>query len=992
MLATLAWPGLAVLYLLLPGHPLTLLRGVPLGDAVSGLALLVGLAAWCGYRPRGLWALRASSLLLLALALKLSLAAISLPRGTTAAYISGVDPSLPAERSTEWRIHGATRVDYGLELSADQFGLHFVNDMRRFNFFTPGQPRRDLLPFSATWQGWIAPRAQGTRCLHLEANGTAALQLGDAPPATIVRAAHVESRVVCADAQPGANPIDVRYSRPQGGVPYLKVSETAPGGQSQPLTIERLLRAPASAEAVERDFWLGSAARGLDLLVIVGLLAFTAAGGRRPSVWERPLLALSILGAFTEGLAAHRHFEGRTPILSGGNDWLAYESYARDVLLSGPLMTGGRALGQGEPFYYQPLYGYFLALLHLVLGESVYGILVGQHVLVALAGVLTYFLAKELFGARAAAAAFALFWVFRYLIFNQVAGLLLSENLVDILIPPMLLLLARWHRAQAPSGGGGRPSWQLAAASVLLGLAILTRSTPLLFLPPAALLIVLRRLDVMRSSSSIGESHRSGRWRAALAPAGLLVLIALALFSLAGFRNLIVAGKPVLLPESASTNIYETHRPGPSVDLSRIDRDPIYEKLGLDRRTREVLQFIRQDPLGYTATLVPMGLYAIGFTGPALGTNRVQYELVLLTALYVAGLLFVPAVRQGPIWYLHAFVLTHFFQMMVFMSHQYGFRLPLPMYGPMAVIAGQTLASLSGARSQQSAVRSQRPGASDIGRLAFSRYALYAAVLMGALWTGWEVVRPRAVEAEVFGLGGDAGSAARAVAKTSEAWLADRVYFSGQDGRSPATAYMPGLAYREMKWLDTSSALVWPADGSRGLLVRPPGASDTLMLECWDSAALEASVLSTRGGTDRLVQWLPPAEQRRCARGDDRQASFGSFLDLLRAWPAGGHDSGRTDLLVAWRVIQPPAFRTQLVAERLDPDGAVLDTVYADPYPSGSWEPGELIVARIGIPSVNMPPGASKLAVGFTRGRPPNRLAIEDPLTLFGQIRVMSDG
>ena len=51
-------------------------------------------------------------------------------------------------------------------------------------------------------------------------------------------------------------------------------------------------------------------------------------------------------------------------LLSGGNDWLAYESYARDVLLSGPLMTEGRALGQGAPFYYQPLYIYWVALTH----------------------------------------------------------------------------------------------------------------------------------------------------------------------------------------------------------------------------------------------------------------------------------------------------------------------------------------------------------------------------------------------------------------------------------------------------------------------------------------------------------------------------------------------------------------------------------------------------------------------------------------------------
>lgn len=1027
LFAAAAWPGLVLIYLLLPGHPLALLIGTPLTELVFGLALFVGLAAWCDWKPRGSLAIRASTLLVLALALKLFFAGFALPRGIIATYTSAPDSAQPAERSTEWRIVDATRVDRGLEFVGDRFALHFVNDLRRFNFFTPGQPRRDLLPFSVTWRGWIVESADATRCLRLEANGTAMLRLGDVPPVTVERASHVETRDVCASVQQGTNRLEVRYSRPPDGVPFLKIAETTSDGRSQPLGPERLLRVPASADAAERDIWLGHAARALDLLVIVGLLGFAAAGGRRraaedsawpgsgqacpepgrraptlrgtegigrPSAegagetpalsgpaWERPLLALSILAAFAEGLVAHRHFAGRTPILSGGNDWLAYESYARDVLLSGPLMTAGKALGQGEPYYYQPLYGYFLAGLHLLLGESVYGPLVAQHVLAAVAGVLTYYLAKELFGRPAAVAAFALFWVYRYLIFNQVAGLLLSENLVAVMIPPMLLLLARWQRLLTPD------RWRrmnLVAASALLGLAILTRSTPLLFVPPAALLVMLAQARSSRPASTPVQSPPTGsstRWRAAITSAGLLVVVAVAVFSLAGLRNLVVAGRLLLLPESASTNIYETHRPSAKVDLSRIERDPLYTRLGFDRRTKEVVEFIRQDPLGYAGTLVPMGLYAIGFTGPALGTNQVQYELVLLTALYLAGLLLVPSVRRPPVWFLHAFVLTHFFQMMVFMSHQYGFRLPLPMYGPMLVVAGATLAALPGVRSEKSRARES----------ALRRFALVAGVLLASLWTCWELVRPRATEAEVFGLGGDAGSSARAVASTPEAWLADRLYFSGQDGRSFGTAYLPGLAYREMLWLDASKALVWPPEGKRGLLLQPPGSPSTLMSECWDSATLQAGPPKTWAGADRLIHWLPAAEQRRCGLVDKRRASFGSFIDLLKVWQVGSSDPGQSELRVLWRVVQAPAFRAQLVAEHIDSNGGVLNTVQTDPYPSGSWEPGELVVARIGIPSGGLPHEASQFAIGFTQGRLPNRLTIDDPLPLFGQIRVMSE-
>src|SRR5206468_2352574 len=162
-----------------------------------------------------------------------------------------------------------------------------------------------------------------------------------------------------------------------------------------------------------------------------------------------------------------------TPLLSGGNDWLAYETFARDIAFNGPLMTAGKPLGQGEAFYYQPLYAYLLTPLHLLLGESVYGVLVAQYTLVALAGVLCY----------------------------------------------------------------------------LLGRA---------------------------------QLRKFGQRRAALGAAGLLLLVSLAVFSLAPLRNYLVAGRLVLLPESASTNIYETHRPSARVDLSRIDRDPLYNRLGLD--------------------------------------------------------------------------------------------------------------------------------------------------------------------------------------------------------------------------------------------------------------------------------------------------------------------------------------------------------------------------------------------------------------------------
>ena len=71
-------------------------------------------------------------------------------------------------------------------------------------------------------------------------------------------------------------------------------------------------------------------------------------------------------------------------MLVGGDDTMTYEGYARDILLNGILMNGGQPPGQGEPFYYQAFYPYFLAGTHAVFGESMFGPVLLQRLLAAL--------------------------------------------------------------------------------------------------------------------------------------------------------------------------------------------------------------------------------------------------------------------------------------------------------------------------------------------------------------------------------------------------------------------------------------------------------------------------------------------------------------------------------------------------------------------------------------------------------------------------------
>src|SRR5262249_5667075 len=138
-----------------------------------------------------------------------------------------------------------------------------------------------------------------------------------------------------------------------------------------------------------------------------------------------------------------RELPGRAVILEGGQDWLTYESYARDILLNGPLMTLGEPLGKGKPFFFQPFYPYYLAALHGLTGEGLWGPIVVHIVGDGVAAVLVYFLAKRLFGVRAAIGALVLFLVLGLSQLDWIARKLLSENLYFIVLPAAVLLAIR---------------------------------------------------------------------------------------------------------------------------------------------------------------------------------------------------------------------------------------------------------------------------------------------------------------------------------------------------------------------------------------------------------------------------------------------------------------------------------------------------------------------------------------------------------------------
>ena len=155
------WPWLAVLavvaYLLLPGHPLGLLHGIPLDALSLGALLGLGCVLYGFGLPRGWRSLRwPASLAVLLVAVKLALWWTAPTYGLAASYYARLRPTGSTERSTEFRSSAFTRIEASPGLNG--LALSFFNDVERFNFYEAPDPDRNNLPFTVRWDGYLQSR------------------------------------------------------------------------------------------------------------------------------------------------------------------------------------------------------------------------------------------------------------------------------------------------------------------------------------------------------------------------------------------------------------------------------------------------------------------------------------------------------------------------------------------------------------------------------------------------------------------------------------------------------------------------------------------------------------------------------------------------------------------------------------------------------------------------------------------------------------------
>jgi len=371
--------------------------------------------------------------------------------------------------------------------------------------------------------------------------------------------------------------------------------------------------------------------------VVLVIGCFAVAAGRKLVALRLPLtdherreqvIAIFAAVAAIDALRFAWPWATRVMMLVGGDDTLTYETFARDILFNGILMSGGKPLGEGDPFYYQAAYPYFLAGTHAIFGDFMFGAVLVQRLLAAYAIVKLVEMAIRFTAERAWIAALPIATAFVGWKFWHIAGQPLNESLY---VPLLVAATAATMRlCDAPLTKNA--IW----SGALSGLATITRSTALL-----AWALVWPAAWAAGSAAGTNTSRRTKL---------LAVVIAsfLAIFALPAIRNWIVAGVPSPIPTEGAITLLGGNEPPPGLEIDA-GRRPIYQRLGISDITATVIEYAIQRPRMFAMNMWRKALFVLGVHepyAPGWGYSPV-YILNWITAM--AGIWLVVKRRTGPV-------------------------------------------------------------------------------------------------------------------------------------------------------------------------------------------------------------------------------------------------------------------------------------------------------------------------------------------------------
>jgi hypothetical protein len=580
-------------YFLLPTDAGGLVHGIPLGPIEAAALLMLAWLAIMRVRMPGKKVV--GTLLLVAVTAG---AAIPGSGGFRARYFANADAAGTHERSVEYRDAAFTKIDARLAFDPEdrQFPLAFFNDNSRFNFYKPGEPHRQLLAFSVRWSGmWWADDDRPR--LYLDAPDATAQIFADGAEVMALRAGSGSPIVMEAPVARGWHRLDINYSAPYGtrrpfSAGLVDGKMRRPFDRSMVVT-QQIREWQMTGVRLLQRFKVAADVAVLICLTWVFVQAFAPTVRRlrrAPTYWSwRDAAALFAVAAAVDALVFASPWFTHNMLLPGGDDTMTYEGYARDILLNGILMNGGLPLGEGEPFYYQAFYPYFLAAMHYLFGESMFGPVLAQRLLAAftiwvLVNIAIDLHVERVWKSALPVAAFFIAWKLW-----PIAAQPLNESLY---VP--LLAAAAWALVRVCVEP--RPRWALGGGA-LTGLATITRSTALLAWVVAWPVCWVAIEDAR---------HRTR----------IVVTIAavfFAIFSLVTIRNWMVAR--VFAPTSTELGVTllggNEVPEGVLIDLTR--RSTVYRTLGISDLSATVIEYALTAPGAFLLHQGRKALFALGF-------------------------------------------------------------------------------------------------------------------------------------------------------------------------------------------------------------------------------------------------------------------------------------------------------------------------------------------------------------------------------------------
>lgn len=561
----------------------------------------------------------------------------------------------PATARFAWRFRTHTfRVDRAINFEGTSFGLHFLNDAVRYGQRYHKQFSRDTeLPWRVTWRGVAHLTEPGPVVIAVRARGAIIARVGGRE--VVSHAGPELSFAVTPDITWPEGPVEVevRYDKPADTVPLVSVQLSTPRGG--PLRVGPF-GPPEASGSLDRSAAIVMVAAGV---LLAGLLLAYALPRPPGAPRTTALIArLALVAAVGHLLISEARrvipLLHTTAYMWAGDDPLVYVSNARNVLLSGWLMPGNAPLGQGEPFYHYPLFGYVMGLAHWMVGEdfSVIQLVNGWSV----AAVLPLSLAlgwsrRSWWGILAGTV--GMYWLIRHHMLPYA-----QTGFTDSLFTGLVFAtLAACRVAMRPS-----IPWA-AVAGVLCALSAAARPSFLTFTPLLlACLVLWGPLESARD-----------RWRTA---AGVALGFVAGLLPFAT-RNLIVSGKFVVLVSSWIQLPYFLVPPEAPVNPVPAlfgGRTPtLVESLGA------VISLTASDPWGVVLLEARKIVFTLGLTqfGPSNVTAHPEFLLGMV--LFVATLVLrrMPAdVRFVTV----VFAVSHVAAMVLAAPWTYGYKSILPLH------------------------------------------------------------------------------------------------------------------------------------------------------------------------------------------------------------------------------------------------------------------------------------------------------------------------